>query len=850
MKEIRIHILRATACILSLTCISQLSEAQVEPDSLGSDSIKQRVATSDYAEIYSRRFSAVNPSLFGYTPEDVYINNPQKYNNGTNVIRPDAEKYPWEARLENGMPNVIVSEYGDVSIYLSSFVAFAAKPPSKVGALVYTNNTDSYTKWTRPDAGLYWFNESGQISDEKIVGYPTSGTMPTNIVATDIESMGIYDQYDKSRNGIDLIYLPQRESHNQIISAYQMNKEFDSNGVLSGFKSMKENRQKEQANFTFDFINGDTHMGILKEENTYSFVSRVNAKRSYLTPEEHLPLKPDSRKRYRRETVTPIGPDFVSQHVTLNVALDMSTPQWEPYSMQPFQMPGFEDDIWYGLVTMFGTEGDPDVAAKQRTELAISNDGFHWKYLKPGYPFLDNGTDPNSDDYGCINIAIPVNNTKYSSDRSNLYYFYAASNKRHVSGRNPGVSLAFGKRGMWAGLKAESSVKRMSTPISEEQATHKATPYFSLYNAFFLGTRCSPLVLSSVTEDPANKNINNMNSYVAVYMYALNGTQKGDLLTAVLGAPQDGNSSLPSEEYESVSYVSGGKDASSKHYLMKYFCNLSKSNPSQIISLKDLEEIPVIFETQLKNSTFYGLKYEITKAEAGCPLNIELSNLHQPKNIWYHAQSAAGQYYTQDFSNVILGPNETAPTNMVTGTIAIDATVGTSNGEQVLLNVYGDSNNNNNMNITYNSAGEFVYTLNKDGMPFAQMVVAPPEGATFSGKDVSITVESLHPRYRKYGKDIEDQVTIFRVSCPSMNFEKIVPQTILWNWKHAEGQITESDKANAQCFAFLEFTSFTPGMTKLSIGSKDSSGASRFNGTIQKVQFAPSLPSGASNFWK
>ena len=156
-------------------------------------------------------------------------------------------------------------------------------------------------------------------------------------------------------------------------------------------------------------------MGILKEENTYYFVSRVNAKRSYLTPEEHLPLKPDSRKRYRRETVTPIGPDFVSQHVTLNVALDMSTPQWEPYSMQPFQMPGFEDDIWYGLVTMFGTEGDPDVAAKQRTELAISNDGFHWKYLKPGYPFLDNGTDPNSDDYGCINIAIPVNNTKYSS---------------------------------------------------------------------------------------------------------------------------------------------------------------------------------------------------------------------------------------------------------------------------------------------------------------------------------------------------------------------------------------------------------------------------------------------------
>lgn len=847
---IKTKVLYIIICILGLICINQPCEARINSDRINSDSIVQRATDSDYEEIYSRKFSAVNPSLFGYTPEDVYINNPQKYNNGANIIRPDINKYPWEARLENGMPNVIVSEYGDVSIYLSSFIAFANRPPSKVGALVYTNNTASYTNWTRPDAGLYWYNANGLTSDDKITDSPNGQAIPTNIVATDIESLGMYDQYDKSKNGIDLIYLPQRESYNHIILAYQMNKTFDSQGILSGFKNMRTDRQRKQINFYFDFINGDTHMGILKEESNYSFVSRVNAKRSYITSQEHLPLKPDTRKRYRRETITPIGYNFVSQHVTLNVALDMSTPQWEPYSMQPFQMAGFEDDVWYGLVTMFGTEGDPDVAAKQRTELAISNDGFHWRYLKPGYPFLNNGTDPNSDDYGCINIAIPVNNTAFSSDRNDLYYFYAASNQRHISGRNPGISLAFGKRGMWAGLKANSTVKKLSSPINDESETIKACPYFSLYNAFFLGTQCAPLILSTVTEDPTGKNINSMNSYVAVLMYALDGKEKGSLLTAVLGKPQKNNSSIPSDDYEIAPFISGGKDASSKYYLMKFFCDLSKDDPFRIISLKNLEEIPVVFETQLKNSTFYGLKYKMTKAEAKCPLNVELSSLHQPKNIWIHEQSTAGQHYTKDFSKTILGPNETTPVNMVTGTIAIEATVGSVNEEQVLINVYGDANNNNNLNVVYDSNGNFVYTLNKDGMPFAQMVIAPPKGTSFDGRKVSITVESLHPRNRKYGSDIVEQVTTFRVSCPSLDFEKIIPQPIIWNWKHEEGQITESDKANAQCFAFLEFTSFIPEMTKLSIGSKDTSGSSRFNGTIHKVQFAPILPNGPSDFWE
>lgn len=839
----RCLVIQSTFCFAVLSAMAQKPSLVEEPDSLSRKS-------SDYAEAYSVKYSAVNPALFLYNSDDVHINSPSKFENGKNVINPNPVTFPWEGRLENGMPNVIVSEYGDLSIYLSSFIAFANRPPSKVGAVVYTNNTDSYTNWNRPNAGLYWFDVNGTVADDKVVSTPGGNTLSTNIVATDIESLGIYDQYDVSKDGIKLIYLPQRESHNKIISAYLMDKTFNTDGVLSGFSKMKADRQKNQVDFTFDFINGDTHMGILKVADNYSFVSRVNAKRSYVKPTEHLPFRPDARKRYRRETISPIGYNFVSQHVSLNVALDMSTPQWEPYSMQPFQMPGFEHDIWYGLVTMFGTEGDPDVAAKQRTELAISNDGFHWRYLKPGVPFLDNGTDPNSDDYGCINAAIPVNNTKFSSDRDDLYYFYAASNKRHVAGRNPGVSLAFGRRGAWAGLQASQSEKQFNSPCGSNFVQHRASPSYSLYNAFYMGNQCTPQLLADVTQDPTGKNISNLNSYAAVLIYALDPStnNKGSLLTAVLGNCQSGSSS-PSNTYESVPFIYQGKDASSKYYLMQYFRELSQSKPDEIISMKTMDAIPVLVESKIKNGTLYGLKFEMTKPDAACPLSLEHTTLFQPKNIWTHAQTNAADFFTQDFSGVKLAPNETTPVNMTTGTIAITATPASQSSDQVLINMYGDSNNDNSLDITYNSQGQFVYTLTKDNLPFAQMVIEPPTGQSFVGKQVNITLESVLPRYRKYGKNITEQVTLFRVSCPALGFEKIVPQQVLWDWKHADGQITDSDRANAQCFAFLEFSSFAPSLNKITVGSKNSSGVAKFMGTIHKVEVAPTLPEGSSDFW-
>lgn len=201
-----------------------------------------------------QKYSAVNPALFLYTTDDVYIKPLTKYNNGSNIIRPNPASYPWETYLENGMPNIIRDPSGNLSIYISSWVAYSATPPSKMGVMVYTNNTNDVNAWQRPDAGLYWYNPAGKTGDDKISSVYASGYQATNIVAVDVESFGIYDDYQIRNKPIKLIYLPQRESKNKMLAGYEMNKTFTANGVLQDFATMKNDRVTNQKKYTFKFI--------------------------------------------------------------------------------------------------------------------------------------------------------------------------------------------------------------------------------------------------------------------------------------------------------------------------------------------------------------------------------------------------------------------------------------------------------------------------------------------------------------------------------------------------------------------------------------------------------------------
>lgn len=794
-----------------------------------------------------QKFSSVNPALFLYASDDVYVCQPDKYDKGRNIISPNPKTYPWEAKLENGMPNVLRDNDGNLSLYLSCFLVHSDVPFSKVGAFVYTNNSSNLTQWTRPEAGLYWYNSHGKSVDEKISPTPCGGCQASNIVAVDIESLGIFDDTDVGiEKPIKLVYLPQREKENRLIAGYEMRRDFTSSGVLSGFADMKADRVRTQHEYLFRFINADTHMNYLKQGGKYYVVSRINAKRSSLLPGEKLPFpSPDPRMRYRRETVTELGGRLESGNYDIDVALDMSTRQWEPYSMQPFRLDGFEDDIWWGLVTAFGTRADEKVANRQRTELAFSNNALDWYYVKPGSPFIDNGEDPHSDDHGCINVAKPIRAGRYSANPDDLLYFYAASRQLHVSERNSGISLAVGRFGKWAGLSANGGVKTFYSA----DAKSKALVTFSLYAALGLEASYAPQILADVTQDPRGRQTSQLDSYVNVSLYSYDPTKEHGLgmpLAGAMGSSVKGTSK-PSDQYESVGVVDG-VNMCDKNLLFKFLKDYSDKNPTRVISVKDdMTNIPVVMSAKVKNATFYGFMMEMGR-QTGKIIKTEKASATRAEHYWaYSPAEPRNPCKTISFAGMLRRPNMFVPTGALRGTVAVSSTPQASAGVQTLVRFHGDDANN--ICLSYEADGAFSYRIMMHGQEFARVAISPPKGQTFAGKETVVTVEALKTSARKYGKVLEEDVVTLRVSCPSISFEAVEQQAILWQWKHQQGHVTPSDSANARAFAYVGFSGFVPEMDKISIGASDEKCAQRFLGTISHVEVADVLPKGNSDFW-
>lgn len=792
-------------------------------------------------------FSAINPALFTYTEADVYIKQPEKYNEGHHLLSPDPASYPWESRLENGMPNVLVDQSGNLSVYFSSFIVFSPTPPSKVGVMVFTNTSNSFNEWQRPNAGLYWYNSSGSSSDEKIKSVYASGYQQTNIVAVDIESLGIFDDGGHN-NPIKLIYMPQREFQYKYLGAFSTARSFDNNGILSAFSKLKNNRLGIQSILTFKNINADSHMNWLRHGADYLFTSRVNGRRSALLPDEIPPFTSDPRKRYRRSTITSVGEGIESENVDFNVVLDSSTEKWEPYSMQPFQMPGYESDVWYGLVTMYGSDDYPDVAMKQRTELAISNNGRNWRYLKPGTPFLDNGADPTADDFGCINVATPVYASKLHVGRNPLdpYFFYASSNIGHTEGRNPGLSLAMSHYGKIAGLKNEGyRVFYSPSPISVPGMGEEHMPHLSIKNSFDIDAKYFPQILGDITEDPSGKQISQIGSYAFVRIFEYKPTSDngiGDLLAGSFGSSIAGTS-VVSDEFVSLPYIENGVDGNSKQMLINYLKKYSDSHPSEIVSFKDYPEIPVILETDIKNATFYGLKFE-----SGCqgrpsliPCNM---NEYKQMNLWSCSPSDS-EIIIENFKHTPAITNSLPPTKMTEGTIAIQANPANSGETQTLLRIDGDSNNY--ITVDYLSDGSFNYRLIKDGIDYINLRIPPRARESFIGKECVLTIECVKNANRKFNRAFDEETTVMRLACPELNFEGITNQDIIYNFRREVP--TPVDTCYARGFAYLAFTGFVGNLDTITVGASDSSGSKRFRGSISIVEIADQLPEGETVFW-
>lgn len=797
-----------------------------------------------------RHFSAVNPALFSYTTDDVFINPPQKYNNGVHLMSPDPQHFPWEERLENGMPNVLVDANGNVSVYFSSFIVFSPTPPSKVGVMVFTNTTPNFTSWIRPNVGLYWYNANGKTADEKISATYKSDYQNTNLVAVDIESLGIYDDGSASKP-MKLIYMPQREFQYKYLGAYEMERNFTSEGVLSGFAELKNDRLQKQKVFTFRNINADTHMNWMKHNGKFFFTSRVNSRRSALKPGETPPFTTDPRKRFRRSTITEVGEQIVSKKLDFNVVLDYSTKQWEPYGMQPFRLPGFEKDVWLGLVTMYGVEGYSEIEKKQRTELAISNNGKDWYYLKPGTPFLNNGTDSQADDFGCINIATPVYNTKLHGERNpnDPFFFYASSRIRHEEGRNPGISLAMAKYGKLAGLQSTSEkVFYSMSPLTTPGLAASDMPQFSVKNAFAVNAKFYPFILGDITDDPTGKMLTQLNSYVSVRMFTYNPADShglGYCLGGTLGSSKPGTHTV-SDDYMAIGFVSAGIDGTTKEGILKYLKAYSDLEPSKIISFKDFQEIPVVFETRIKNATFYGVKFTGADDET-VSMDLEKANEYKPLGIWNFKPSTPTlvDCHIEDFSGNERIPNQVIPTQMESGSIAIKVNPKSASYDQTIFKMFGDDDNY--ISMDYLTNGGFRYHLVKEGTDYLNMQIAPPSGKSFQGKDVVLTIEAVKQGDRKYDKTYNEETTIMRVNCQSLNFEKVLTQEIIWNFRR--DMPTPVDSCYARGYAYLPFSAFVSNMNKLVVGGGSESCGNKFTGSIYQVEIAEKLPSGSSDFW-
>ncbi len=792
-------------------------------------------------------YSAVNPTLFTYRTSDVYVKAPVKYENGLHLVSPEPEEYPWESRLENGMPNALVDSFGNVSVYFSSFIVFSPTPPSKVGVMVFTNTSGSFTSWNRPNVGLYWYNPNGTTSDEKISSTYSPGYQHTNIVAVDIESLGIYDD-GSSNNPLKLIYMPQREFQYKYLGAYQMPRTFTLDGVLSGFTEMKASRIQNQAVLTFKNINADSHMNWLQVGDSYFFSSRVNGRRSALKPGEVPPFSTDPRKRYRRSTITEVGNTISSKNVDYNVVLDYSTRQWEPYGMQPFRLPGFENDLWFGLVTMYGVDDYPATAMKQRTELAISNNGKDWHYLKPGQPFLDNGQSSSAPDHGCINIATPVYNTKLHASRNPLdpFFFYASSTIGHTEGRNPGLSLAMSTYGKIAGLySSNSTIYHSPTPETLTGLVESDMAHYSIDYAFRPGATSYPRIIGDITEDPIGKTLTQLNSYASVRVLAYDPNAQdgmGDMLSGSLGSSVPGTTTV-SDEYESVPFIYQAVSGNSRQMLINYIKKYSTAHPTEVVSFKNFPEIPIVFEARIKNAVLYGIQFK-AGLDNTTAVDFRTMNEYRALNKWSYTPSSS-EVHTENFNNNKILPNALPPTQLPSGAIATQVTPSSSANDQTILKMYGDSSNY--MEVEYKANGSFSYRLVKEGDDFVNLVIAPPTGQSFVSKTCDIVVEVVKNADRRFNTSFTEETTVMTVSCPDLNFETSVNQELIWNFRRDVP--TQVDSSYTRGFAYLPFASFVGDMDTITVGASSAFGDDSFSGTIDKVEISDKLPQSGSIFW-
>ncbi|MYD97470.1 MAG: hypothetical protein F4X98_08805 [Gammaproteobacteria bacterium] len=160
------------------------------------------------------------------------------------------------------------------------------------------------------------------------------------------------------------------------------------------------------------------------------------------------------RNPYRRQVARTSSVDFVDWEKT-DVALEGLDENHQAYAMPVF----FHGGIYVGLLSIHDQDAD-----RVWVELTWSPDTEEWHRVLPGTPFIPNGGDQGSYDWGCVYAAAcPV----FLEDEIRLYY--GGSDGLHTSWRNGFFCLATLRPDGFAGYKARDVA---------EPATVTTTPVF------------------------------------------------------------------------------------------------------------------------------------------------------------------------------------------------------------------------------------------------------------------------------------------------------------------------------------------------------------------------------------
>lgn len=805
-----------------------------------------------YAQNPGNHFSAVNPALFKYSTEDVVINPPVKQNNGNHLIGPDIINYPWEGQWNNGYPNAVLNNDGSgiVDVYFT-LTTHVASPSSDVGIAVLSGELWDDESWSKPSLGVFYWNTANPDGQKLNT---TSGQYNTNVIADKIEGMGIY----QTPSSVLLAYFDGKSS----LTSYNGKKLYgfensNTNPVGGGLDILLNGTFQDdrisslQKTFTFPFVQGNTHDKIFKSGDRYLYSARhrVNNPGTNIKP------------RYRRVIIGDLGTPTSLQDKTLsnsemNVGLDGYSLYGQPYALQPHKLPGFENDVFFGYTTVYtgdtGTHADED---RQHTELAISNDGKNWKWLKPGTAFIDNGPS-GSDDYGTINIATPVfDPDSYFNNDPMLYYYYFGSPQKHdATNRQSGLLLAEGIYGKMAGLGSVEE-KTFYSPTGKENASY--TDYMLTYNmaeAFGLNKRPYPEILADC----------GTLGYVELFFYAydpLANNGVGDILTAVR-SDLDYNIYYPEPMIISETVLGNtiniDTELQPRFFLLKHFVNHATTvNPTGMTKLSEMTEVKTVMQAKIENATFYGFAFnpygpgESTPIMGNNAANYE-EPLTTPPWSFYTPTIFNGTSSTCESTPINeeeLLPNQISIAEFKEGSFAIQLVPQdkTPANDQMILGMYGNDATSN-IRLYYGTDGKFHYELKKGGVTHVDLTISATDVglSDFQNNEVVLLIEATTGnKFNNSAAQSTDNgiVTSFTVISESTSQEHTEQLRVAF-----ESNPTAIKDAQSRINAYNLFASFVPGLDEIVLGG-DENCSNGFRGFINKAEISKRLPSGTDNFY-